>query len=71
MVALLGCMKELGDLAVEKDKRFKQSYIINKDKIGTKSIKLNFNNETEWTHALKYMLTNLKFLLMWCSQSQK
>lgn len=37
------------------------------DLINEVSIKLQFNNDAKWTKALKYMLTNLKFLLAWCS----
>lgn len=29
------------------------------------SIKIQFNNEETWTKSLKYMLTNLKWLLAW------
>lgn len=35
--------------------------------IGDVSIKLQFNNDEKWTKSLKYLLTNLKFLLVWSS----
>jgi beclin 1 len=38
---------------------------ISKDKIGEMSVKIQFNNEETWTKALKYMLTDLKYLLIW------
>jgi len=40
-------------------------FSIRDDKIGTISIKLQFNNDKAWTRALKYMLINLKFLAGW------
>ncbi len=43
-------------------------YRIDKDKIGEMSIKIQFNNEETWTKSLKYMLTNLKFLLVWLAK---
>ena len=43
---------------------------IDKDKIGEMSVKIQFNNEETWTKALKYMLTNLKFLLVWLAKVQ-
>jgi beclin 1 len=33
------------------------------DKIGNLSVKLQFNAEENWTKALKFLLTNVKFIL--------
>lgn len=41
---------------------------IDKDKICDMSIKIQFNNEETWTKSLKYLLTNLKWLLTWVSK---
>lgn len=65
MVAFLVCLKEMGDYAEARDKQFKLPYKMDKDKIGDMSIKIQFNNEETWTKSLKYMLTNLKWLLAW------
>lgn len=48
-------------------------YRIEDDKIGTSdamlSIRLQFNQDELWTRALKYMLTDLKWLLAWHTQT--
>jgi beclin 1 len=67
---LLLCIKEFGDYASSIDKRFKLRYAIKNDNIGDVSIRLQFNQDPKWTKALKYMLTNLKFLLVWVSKRQ-
>jgi len=71
MVAFLSCLKELGDFVESQDKNFKLHYLIDKDKINDMSIKIQFNNEETWTKALKYMLTNLKFLLAWVCRNER
>jgi len=71
MMAFLACLKELGDHAEAQDKTFKLPYRIDKDKIGEMSVKIQFNNEETWTKSLKYMLTNLKFLLVWLAKESK
>ena len=43
-------------------------YQIDGEKIGELSIRYTQNNDQNWTKALKYMLTNLKWLLAWCSK---
>lgn len=65
MVAFLMCLKEMGDFAENRDKSFKLPHKMEKDKVGDMSIKIQFNNEETWTKSLKYMLTNLKWLLAW------
>lgn len=48
-------------------------YRIEDERIGTAdgmlSIRLQFNQDELWTRALKYMLTNLKWLLAWHTQT--
>ncbi len=65
MVAFLMCLKEMGDFAEQRDKTFHMPHKMEKDKVGEMSIKIQFNNEETWTKSLKYMLTNLKWLLAW------
>eukprot|EP01006_Ploeotia_vitrea_P028790 TRINITY_DN61417_c0_g1_i2.p1 TRINITY_DN61417_c0_g1~~TRINITY_DN61417_c0_g1_i2.p1 ORF type:complete len:417 (-),score=233.12 TRINITY_DN61417_c0_g1_i2:61-1146(-) len=65
---LLSCVKEFGDYAHGVDKKFRLKYNIDKDQIQGLSIKLQFNQDHKWTKALKYMLSNLKFLLAWASK---
>jgi hypothetical protein len=72
MVAFLQCLKEFGDYAEARDPNFKLPFHVEGDKIGpigqTKtdrwcSVKRGLmHDDEEWTHALKYMLTNMKFL---------
>ena len=33
------------------------------------TIRSQFTDEEVWTKALKYMLTNLKFLIAWCTKN--
>jgi len=72
MVAFLGCLKEIIDYAESQNRNVKLNcpYSIEKDKIGDLSIKMQYNTEESWTKALKYMLTNLKFLLAWLAKIQ-
>ena len=73
MVAFLQCVKEFGDYAEARDTRFKLPFHIEGDKIGPIqpthmdrwcSVKRGLmHDDEEWTHALKYMLTNMKFLM--------
>jgi len=67
LIWVLLCIKELGDHAAKFNDKFKNRYKIEKDTIGGVSIKVQFNRDTDWTKALKYMLTNLKFILIWAA----
>jgi Apg6 BARA domain len=40
---------------------------INKDKIGDAVIRYAFNDDAQWTKALKYVLTNGKWILSYAS----
>ena len=72
MVAFLQCVKEFGEYAESRDAQFKLPYHVEGDKIGPinssdpghwHSVKRGLmHDDEEWTHALKYMLTNMKFL---------
>ena len=77
MIAFLQCLKEFGEYAESSDSSFKLPYHIEGDKIGvlTKAdkwfpIKRRFEKDESWTNALKYMLTNLKWLVAWLCRKQ-
>lgn len=69
MVAMLNCLKQLSDYAEQKDRSIRLPYRINKDKIGELSIRLQFNQDELWTKALRYMLTNMKWILIFASRA--
>lgn len=72
MVAFLNCLQQLGDHAEhhgQQDPKLELPYKINKDRIGDASIKLQFNQDETWTRALKYTLTNTKWILAYASSS--
>ncbi|VEN52139.1 unnamed protein product [Callosobruchus maculatus] len=74
MVAFLDCLQQFQE-KVEKLEKGNQAfcfpYRTNKGKIEDKdasySIKIQLNSEEQWTKALKFMLTNLKWGLTWVS----
>jgi beclin 1 len=68
MIAFLDCLKQFEDKIKQSDPLFQMPYKINGHKLEDKngssfSIKCQFNTNEEWTKALKYMLTNLKWSL--------
>ncbi|KAI3652384.1 hypothetical protein MP228_002709 [Amoeboaphelidium protococcarum] len=69
MIQVLACMKELEHVAASSDKQAKSASVfalphkINQDLIGDVCIKLQYNEYEIWTRALKFMLTNLRWLL--------
>ncbi|RWS28312.1 beclin-1-like protein [Leptotrombidium deliense] len=73
MVAFLDCLQQFREEMLKEDSTFCLPYRMEKGKIeDTKtnhsySIKIQFNSEEEWTKALKFMLTNLKWILAWVS----
>ncbi|CAG8513138.1 6371_t:CDS:2 [Scutellospora calospora] len=69
MVAFLNCLQQLGDYAERQEHNFKLPYRISKDKIGDASIRLQFNQFETWTKALKYTLTNTKWILAYASST--
>nr|AWV66716.1 beclin1 [Brachionus calyciflorus] len=75
LIAFLDCLKQLEDKIKSMDSNFSMPYKINGDKLEDKnssgySVKFKFNSYEEWTKALKFMLTNLKWSLAWVT-SQK
>ena len=68
LAAFLDCVRQLGVFAQSQDREFKFPYAIEKDQIGGISIKSQFNQDDKWTRALKYLLTDLKWLLAFCTR---
>ncbi|KTW26879.1 beclin 1 [Pneumocystis jirovecii RU7] len=68
MICFLKCLKQLGDYLEALDPQFILPYRIHKDKIGDSSICISFNQDEKWTRALKYLLTNTKYLLAYITQ---
>ncbi|CAH0550647.1 unnamed protein product [Brassicogethes aeneus] len=72
MVAFLDCLSQFQEKVEQMEKPTKMfcfPYRTNKGKIEDKdasySIKIQLNSEEQWTKALKFMLTNLKWGLAW------
>ena len=63
MAAFVECLSSLQDHARWLDTSFIPPYRIEEDRIQDVSIKLQFNTYDKWTKALKYMLTNIKWLI--------
>ncbi|KAI9592719.1 autophagy protein Apg6-domain-containing protein [Syncephalis fuscata] len=61
-----------GEYAEKQDNSLKLPYRIDNDRIGDSCIRLRFSHEDTWTRALKYALTNTKWLLAFsCSSAQR
>lgn len=73
MVAFLDCLHQFKEAVERGDSGFCLPYKMEKGKIEDSktglsySVKIQFNSEEQWTKALKFMLTNLKWGLAWVS----
>lgn len=73
MVAFLDCLQQFKEEVEKGDSGFCLPYRMEKGKIedpssgNSYSVKIQFNSEEQWTKALKFMLTNLKWGLAWVS----
>lgn len=73
MVAFLDCLQQFKEEVENGDGSFHLPYKMDKGKIEDKSagksysIKIYLNSQEQWTKALKFMLTNLKWALAWVS----
>ncbi|CAO1430628.1 unnamed protein product [Diamesa tonsa] len=73
MVAFLDCLQQFKEEVEKGDSGFCLPYRMDKGKIedsatgNSYSIKIQFNSEEQWTKALKFVLTNLKWGLAWVS----
>ena len=71
MATFLDCLQQFKEEVEKGDCGFCLPYEIKKGKIrdpatgSTYSVKTQFNSEEQWTKAMKYMLTNLKWGLAW------
>ncbi|RHX98472.1 hypothetical protein DYB36_003111 [Aphanomyces astaci] len=64
---LLECVDEAGRQAIVEEPSLRFPYKITRAKIGDLSIEVGGNDE-QWTRALKYLLTHLKWLLAWVAK---
>ncbi|RHY27902.1 hypothetical protein DYB32_007174, partial [Aphanomyces invadans] len=64
---LLECVEEAGGQAAAEEPSLRFPYKITRGKIGDLSIEVGGNDE-QWTRALKYLLTHLKWLLAWVAK---
>ncbi|XP_071447356.1 beclin-1-like protein [Hetaerina americana] len=73
MVAFLDCLQQFKEEVEKGDSEFCLPYRMERGKIedsatgNSYSIKIQFNSEEQWTKALKFVLTNLKWGLAWVS----
>ncbi|KAF8786759.1 beclin-1-like [Argiope bruennichi] len=73
MVGFLDCLQQFKETVEQGDASFHLPYRMEKGRIIDKrtekyySIKVQLNSEEQWTKALKFMLTNLKWALAWVS----
>ncbi|TYZ59450.1 hypothetical protein PybrP1_012789 [[Pythium] brassicae (nom. inval.)] len=65
--AWITCLRQLLAAVASADPTFRAPYKISKHAINGHSVLFLKNKQTEWTKALKYALTNLKWLLAWTS----
>ncbi|ORZ38474.1 autophagy protein Apg6-domain-containing protein [Catenaria anguillulae PL171] len=67
LIAFLQCLAQLGEYCESLDPEFRQSYQINRERIGDVSIKMHGGGgrkgEESWAKACKYVLTNLKWIM--------
>jgi beclin 1 len=68
LTGFLACIQELGQKVVEQDPTLQLPYHIQDDKIHDISITVSGADEDHWTRALKYMLTNLKWIVAWSTK---
>eukprot|EP00698_Gefionella_okellyi_P010923 TRINITY_DN2861_c0_g5_i1.p1 TRINITY_DN2861_c0_g5~~TRINITY_DN2861_c0_g5_i1.p1 ORF type:complete len:407 (-),score=84.73 TRINITY_DN2861_c0_g5_i1:49-1092(-) len=75
MIQFLHCVHEFAQFITVRDKELGQSdrpfhipHAIQDDKINGISIKQG--DDERWTKALKYLLTNLKFMVAWAAENQ-
>mmetsp|Transcript_2283 Transcript_2283/g.3173 ORF Transcript_2283/g.3173 Transcript_2283/m.3173 type:complete len:337 (+) Transcript_2283:65-1075(+) len=64
--AFLECLKEAGDKVEKSDPTLQLPYKIEGDNIGNYQVILG--NEDNWTRAMKYIATDLKWLIAWVSK---
>ena len=63
-------VQEFSDWIISQDNSFEVAYAIEQDKVANMTVRLQFNSDSKWTKALKFMLTNLKYCLNWVIRKQ-
>ncbi|KAJ0412017.1 hypothetical protein ATCC90586_004563 [Pythium insidiosum] len=66
LVLFLECVDDAGKQAMKEEPSLKFPYKIQRGKIG--DLPISLGNDEQWTKALKYMLTHLKWLLAWVAK---
>ncbi|KAG7398932.1 Beclin-1 [Phytophthora boehmeriae] len=66
MVLFLECVEDAGRRAMKEEPSLNFPYKVERGKIG--GLPISLGNDEQWTRALKYMLTHLKWLLAWISK---
>ncbi|RLN97335.1 hypothetical protein BBJ28_00003432 [Nothophytophthora sp. Chile5] len=66
MVLFLECVEDAGRRAMKEEPSLKFPYKVERGKIG--GLPISLGNDEQWTRALKYLLTHLKWLLAWISK---
>jgi beclin 1 len=61
------CLGQLVSYVEARDRSMRLPYKVSKHSVGGYSVLYLRNKHNEWTKALKYALTNLKWLLTWVS----
>eukprot|EP00930_Biecheleria_cincta_P085668 TRINITY_DN75044_c0_g1_i1.p1 TRINITY_DN75044_c0_g1~~TRINITY_DN75044_c0_g1_i1.p1 ORF type:complete len:423 (-),score=112.77 TRINITY_DN75044_c0_g1_i1:73-1341(-) len=62
MSSFLGCLRDLSRF-LQRDATIRLPFKIEDDKVGGFSVRVQFNQDERWTKALKFMLTNLKWII--------
>ena len=63
-------MQEFSEWIISQDSTFEVAYAIDQDRVANLTVRLQFNSDSKWTKALKFMLTNLKYCLNWVIRKQ-
>ncbi|DAZ99507.1 TPA: hypothetical protein N0F65_005379, partial [Lagenidium giganteum] len=66
MILFLECVDDAGRRAMKEEPSLKFPYKIQRGKIG--DLPISLGNDEQWTKALKFMLTHLKWLLAWVAK---
>lgn len=62
MMAFLDCLKDVVKF-LQRDPKMRLPFAIESDKVGGFSVRVLFNPQERWTKALKFMLTDLKWMV--------
>jgi beclin 1 len=71
LVAFLQCIADLEAHCQAIDPQFKLPYAIKGDKVGELSIKTRLGNDESWTRALKFLATDLKWLIYFSTEHEQ